>query len=426
MPVSSAHVYTKKKKKKTQKAEPLCESLGWTLVPQQIPKEIASTKPVTSASTAGILTKAGSSVPPVVVMATSQKPSAGLLGSLSEPKDKQAAVAVAAAAAAAAAVAAGAGDKAGQPSPAAAVATAVAAAAQAAAAQAAAAAVAAASSSSSSSSSAPATGPQLAEVCAVQGAVQAHRRLTSRSPSSSPNSSSTPPSCSPRPPSLILAAVHHASSLQRSVELASASSNSSNASSSSGSSSSSSRSSSSASSTSSTSSSCCEATLGAAEGHRHETPPPTAALSQSQSQPHSQSQSQAPTAAVTPLRVASSTAPSLSQQASQAMSNSAVANNNNSQQQQQAAAPSAPVVVAAAPTAAAAPPTRQFSSVDHQIRVLTPSEIMRTLPSLCQEHYDPPPTAIIHTVSVQSPVMVSHLHCAFSVLPIIILHLFFY
>ncbi|CAD6215553.1 GSCOCG00000363001-RA-CDS [Cotesia congregata] len=48
---------------------------------------------------------------------------------------------------------------------------------------------------------------------------------------------------------------------------------------------------------------------------------------------------------------------------------------------------------------------RQLSSVDHQIRVLTPSEIMRTLPSLSQEHYDPPPTAIIHTVPVQTPVM---------------------
>lgn len=52
---------------------------------------------------------------------------------------------------------------------------------------------------------------------------------------------------------------------------------------------------------------------------------------------------------------------------------------------------------------------RQLSSVDHQIRVLTPSEIMRTLPSLSQEHYDPPPTAIIHTVPVQNPAMVSHL-----------------
>ena len=59
----------------------------------------------------------------------------------------------------------------------------------------------------------------------------------------------------------------------------------------------------------------------------------------------------------------------------------------------------------------AAGPVRQLSSVDHQIRVLTPSEIMRTLPSLCQEHYDPPPTAIIHTVPVQSPAMVSHLLC---------------
>lgn len=62
-------------------------------------------------------------------------------------------------------------------------------------------------------------------------------------------------------------------------------------------------------------------------------------------------------------------------------------------------------------------PVRQLSSVDHQIRVLTPSEIMRTLPSLSQEHYDPPPTAIIHTVPVQSPAMVSHLFCASSVLP---------
>ncbi|XP_046742436.1 histone-lysine N-methyltransferase 2C-like isoform X3 [Diprion similis] len=48
---------------------------------------------------------------------------------------------------------------------------------------------------------------------------------------------------------------------------------------------------------------------------------------------------------------------------------------------------------------------RQLSSIDHQIRVLTPSEIMRTLPSLSQEHYDPPPTAIIHTVPVQAPPM---------------------
>lgn len=62
-------------------------------------------------------------------------------------------------------------------------------------------------------------------------------------------------------------------------------------------------------------------------------------------------------------------------------------------------------------------PVRQLSSVDHQIRVLTPSEIMRTLPSLSQEHYDPPPTAIIHTVPVQTPAMVSHLFCASSVLP---------
>lgn len=60
--------------------------------------------------------------------------------------------------------------------------------------------------------------------------------------------------------------------------------------------------------------------------------------------------------------------------------------------------------------------TRQLSSIDHQIRVLTPSEIMRTLPSLSQEHYDPPPTAIIHTVPVQAPPMVSHPYCAYSVL----------
>lgn len=53
---------------------------------------------------------------------------------------------------------------------------------------------------------------------------------------------------------------------------------------------------------------------------------------------------------------------------------------------------------------------RQFTTVDHQIRVLTPSEIMRTLPSLSQEHYDPPPTAIIHTVPVQTPAMVSQPH----------------
>lgn len=69
----------------------------------------------------------------------------------------------------------------------------------------------------------------------------------------------------------------------------------------------------------------------------------------------------------------------------------------------------------ASPTAnvmVGATPARQLSSVDHQIRVLTPSEIMRTLPSLSQEHYDPPPTAIIHTVPVQTPAMVSHLFCA--------------
>lgn len=64
---------------------------------------------------------------------------------------------------------------------------------------------------------------------------------------------------------------------------------------------------------------------------------------------------------------------------------------------------------AAGPIVLASTTVRQLSSVDHQIRVLTPSEIMRTLPSLSQEHYDPPPTAIIHTVPVQSPAMVSHL-----------------
>lgn len=31
---------------------------------------------------------------------------------------------------------------------------------------------------------------------------------------------------------------------------------------------------------------------------------------------------------------------------------------------------------------------------DQQIRVLTPSEIMRTLPSLCQENYEPPHTLV--------------------------------
>lgn len=31
---------------------------------------------------------------------------------------------------------------------------------------------------------------------------------------------------------------------------------------------------------------------------------------------------------------------------------------------------------------------------DQQIRVLTPSEIMRTLPSLCQENYEPPQTLV--------------------------------
>lgn len=32
---------------------------------------------------------------------------------------------------------------------------------------------------------------------------------------------------------------------------------------------------------------------------------------------------------------------------------------------------------------------------DQQIRVLTPSEIMRTLPSLCQENYEPPTHALV-------------------------------
>lgn len=68
-----------------------------------------------------------------------------------------------------------------------------------------------------------------------------------------------------------------------------------------------------------------------------------------------------------------------------------------------------PATAASAGTIVVAGTVRQLSSVDHQIRVLTPSEIMRTLPSLSQEHYDPPSTAIIHTVPVQTPAMVSHL-----------------
>lgn len=61
----------------------------------------------------------------------------------------------------------------------------------------------------------------------------------------------------------------------------------------------------------------------------------------------------------------------------------------------------------------AAPPTI-VNGGDQQIRVLTPSEIMRTLPSLSQEHYDPPPppppTAIVHTVVVPSPPTPVHHH----------------
>lgn len=84
----------------------------------------------------------------------------------------------------------------------------------------------------------------------------------------------------------------------------------------------------------------------------------------------------------------------------------AVTNNLNTPQ----ASPAASVVVGSSSI-------RQLSSIDHQIRVLTPSEIMRTLPSLSQEHYDPPPTAITQTVPVQAPPMVSHPYCAYSVLP---------
>lgn len=42
------------------------------------------------------------------------------------------------------------------------------------------------------------------------------------------------------------------------------------------------------------------------------------------------------------------------------------------------------------------------SAADQQIRVLTPSEIMRTLPSLCQENYDTqPPLVRFYSVSVE-------------------------
>ena len=95
-----------------------------------------------------------------------------------------------------------------------------------------------------------------------------------------------------------------------------------------------------------------------------------------------------------------------------------VANNSTSVSQSSPNTAAAAAAAAVAATAAAvatgtiivtSTTVRQLSSVDHQIRVLTPSEIMRTLPSLSQEHYDPPPTAIIHTVPVQTPAMVSHL-----------------
>lgn len=44
-----------------------------------------------------------------------------------------------------------------------------------------------------------------------------------------------------------------------------------------------------------------------------------------------------------------------------------------------------------------------INSSDQQIRVLTPSEIMRTLPSLSQEHYDPPPPPAASAIVVVPP-----------------------
>lgn len=41
------------------------------------------------------------------------------------------------------------------------------------------------------------------------------------------------------------------------------------------------------------------------------------------------------------------------------------------------------------------------TAADQQIRVLTPSEIMRTLPSLCQENYDTQPLVRAYSVSVE-------------------------
>jgi hypothetical protein len=297
-----------------------------------MPKELASTKSTAATSGTGILMKGAVSISPVVVM-TSQRP-------LSESKDKQPAA-----------------DKSGPPNPTTVVATVV-----------------SAAQATSHAVSISTSVPQLAEVCAVQGG-QAQRRLTSCSPSSSPNS--TPPTCSPRTPSTF--SNNNPANNHRTNELASASS--------SFSSSSSSSSSSSNSSTCSTSS-CCDTILGASDGHRHKTPPPL-----SQLLPHSHALIQVPTQSQPQPPLRTSTAP-------QAISSAT----NNSHQ------------VSLSASAATTAPARQFSSVDHQIRVLTPSEIMRTLPSLCQEHYDPPPTAIIHTVPVQSPVMVSHLHCASCVL----------
>lgn len=194
---------------------------------------------------------------------------------------------------------------------------------------------------------------QLAEVCAVQGPP---RQLTTCSPSPSPTS--TTPSSSPRPSSVN--SINSINSLAH-QEVASGQSRIAQ--------------SPATSCTSATASSYCNVGVGAGEG-QHQTSPP-------QQRP-------------SPLHVTISTS----------TSTSTITNSQSVPQVSQVSqvSPTATVTVGVIPV-------RQLASIDHQIRVLTPSEIMRTLPSLCQEHYDPPPTAIIHTVPVQSPAMVSHLLC---------------
>lgn len=69
------------------------------------------------------------------------------------------------------------------------------------------------------------------------------------------------------------------------------------------------------------------------------------------------------------------------------------------------------------PPAPQAPPVPPVSVVaaDQQIRVLTPSEIMRTLPSLCQENYDSQPPVRGNDVLCLSVISFLFFFCSFDV-----------